>query len=56
MGEVPLFRNEPIYKYTKHYFMVGLGYYESAFYKDHQLQKDWGMRVREWAERQHTEL
>ena len=40
MGEVPLFRNELIYKYTKRDFRVELGYYESVFHKDHQLQKD----------------
>lgn len=40
MGEVPLFRKEPIYTYTKHDFLVELGYYESVFYKDHQSQKD----------------
>ena len=56
MGEVPLFRNEPIYKYTRHDFLVELGYNESVFNKDHQLQKDWGMRIREWAEGQHSEL
>ena len=56
MGEVPLFRNELIYKCTRHDLLVELGYHEGVFYEDHQLQKDWGKRVWERAERQHAEL
>ena len=42
MGEVPLFRKELIYKCTRHDLLLKLGYHESVFYEDHQLQKDWG--------------